>query len=467
MPNMIAYGALIAWPLVALVLFLTMPAGRAAIITTLWAYLLLPVSTEFNFPMVPALDKTSIPSLTTFVLALAFAGRGEWRWPRNPLITLLMLIFVFSPILTGFANREPIIIGMGAMRGLSFYDSISACSGQALLLLPFLVGFCMLGNERHHRDLLTYLVMAALIYSLPILLEIRLSPFLQTRIYHVIDVGYFLQQMRDGGFRSMVFLGHGLLVSAFLSLAIIAAVGRWRMRAKLWGLPPVAIVAYLVVVLILNKSLGALLLVLVVAPLLYFLRPRRMITVGLALSSLLLLYPAARSVHALPLQAFSNAIASIDQNRAGSFEFRLTNEEELLGRAMQKPTLGWGGFGRNRLHEVIGDSYKSVSTTDGFWIIIIGTWGWLGYIATFGLLCYPFWRAFRLRKIGVSLASVTLLAVLLANLLDLIPNNSLRPFSWLIAGALASMTAPRSRAPSRPTQVPDDDDGAGREPVAA
>jgi hypothetical protein len=38
---------------------------------------------------------------------------------------------------------------------------------------------------------------------------------------------------------------------------------------------------------------------------------------------------------------------------------------------------------------------------------------------------------------------VALLAVLLANLLDLIPNSSLSPLTWLIAGALSAVRVPR------------------------
>lgn len=62
-----------------------------------------------------------------------------------------------------------------------------------------------------------FLVIAGLIYTVPMLYEIRMSPQLHTIFY-----GYFPhsfgQQARGGGFRPVVFMGHGLLVG-FLRLS--------------------------------------------------------------------------------------------------------------------------------------------------------------------------------------------------------------------------------------------------------
>jgi hypothetical protein len=82
-------------------------------------------------------------------------------------------------------------------------------------------------------------------------------------------------------------------------------------------------------------------------------------------------------------------------------------------------------------------STRDITLTDGTWIITLGTSGWLGYGSLFGLLCYPFWHIYRRRKADISPATLALVAMLLFNVLDLIPNSSLRPITWLIAGALA------------------------------
>ena len=77
---------------------------------------------------------------------------------------------------------------------------------------------------------------------------------------------------------------------------------------------------------------------------------------------------------------------------------------------------------------------------DGAWIIQIGTFGWLGYVAEFGLLCLPLWLLGREALVQGSAAfsaPVAGLALIFAfNMLDLLPNVTLVPVSWLIAGAL-------------------------------
>ena len=79
-----------------------------------------------------------------------------------------------------------------------------------------------------------------------------------------------------------------------------------------------------------------------------------------------------------------------------------------------------------------------ISTTDGIWIIIIGMFGWIGYIGRFGLLTAPIlFYAMRQRQFGPSLITPGLMMVLAANLIDLLPNAGLVNYVWLMAGAVA------------------------------
>jgi len=444
--NLIAQGSLILWPLVALVLYATLPAGRATIWTLLAGYLLLPVGIDFDFPGVPALDKTSIPNAVALVLAPMMARGGEFRWPRSKVINALMLAWVLMPFATAFTNREAIVIGSLVMPGLGFREGLSNSVGNLLTLAPFVLGAALLAHEKGHRQLLMAFVVAALAYSVPILLEIRLSPFLQGMVYGISDVAMWLQQMRFGGFRSMMFLGHGLLVSTFLSLALVAAVGLWRMRVTLFGIPMNMITLYLAVVLVLNKSVGAVILVALVAPLFMYLSARRFLSVAAALALIIIAYPAVRGANLLPLNQVVSAANALSPERAESLDFRLRNEEMLLDRAEKKPLFGWGSYGRNRVIIVTSwGSTEDISVTDGTWVIIIGMAGWLGYVVYFGLLTIPFRRAFQLRRAGLPLATVTLVALHLVNVIDLIPNSSLTPMTWLVAGALANMSVARRK----------------------
>ncbi|MCW2368695.1 hypothetical protein [Sphingobium sp. B11D3D] len=440
MQALIAQGVLILWPLVALVLYMTMAAGRATIWTLLAGYLLLPRGVAFDLPGIPAFDKSTIPSLAAFVLALATARRGEFKWPRSKALNLLMLGFVLTPFATALTNRDFYMIGSMAFPALGFREGLSMSVGHVITLAPFVLGAGLLGNERGHRQILLALVIGALAYSIPIMLEVRLSPFLQRWVYGIEDAEYFLQQMRFGGFRSMVFLGHGLLVSTLLGMALLAALGLMKMRMKLFGLPMSLIAAYLAGILILNKSVGAVVLVALLAPMLLLLK-RRMFLIAIAgLAMMVVTYPALRGANLLPLQDIVEAAGSLSAERADSFDFRLRNEELLLDRAEQRPLFGWGTFGRNRVIVVAHwGGTLDVAVTDGTWIIVIGMLGWVGYVLFFGLLSYPFWRAFRLRRSAVPTASLALVAVHMYNVLDLIPNSSIQPITWLVAGAIAGL----------------------------
>ena len=82
------------------------------------------------------------------------------------------------------------------------------------------------------------------------------------------------QQIRDGGFRPVVFLGHGLVVAFFAMTTAVAAAAFWRTRTKILQLPAAGITAYLGAMLILCKSLGSLLYGAVLVPMVRFAKPR-------------------------------------------------------------------------------------------------------------------------------------------------------------------------------------------------
>ena len=71
------------------------------------------------------------------------------------------------------------------------------------------------------------LVVAGLAYSVPMLIEVRLSPQINIWVYGFFQHN-FDQMMRYGGFRPIVFLPHGLWVAFFALMALVAAVGLWR-----------------------------------------------------------------------------------------------------------------------------------------------------------------------------------------------------------------------------------------------
>jgi hypothetical protein len=303
-----------------------------------------------------------------------------------------------------------------------------------MMFIPFLLARRQLATSESHTEILKAFVWAGLAYSVMILVEVRLSPQINRWIYGFFPHS-FSQHVRGGGFRPIVFLEHGLRVGIFMSTAVIASCilstikgevrpGRW-LAASLW----------LVISLFISKNLGALLIGFMVVPVVFFAKFRAKIIVAAFLASVVLIYPMARGSGLVPLDGITSAAERISEERAASFVYRLDNEDSLLKRANLKPMFGWGMWYRNGIFDNKGER---TSVTDGVWIIVIGVRGWAGYIGFFGLLTLPIiLLAYRSRQLAIDGATVGLMLVLTANLIDLIPNSSLVPITWLIAGALA------------------------------
>ena len=412
-----------------------MRSDRALIWSLLGGYLLLPVNTEINFPGVPAFDKTSVANLAAMVGAMVFARGPVMRLPREWWLLALMVLYIASPMATVWGNRAPLIIGDTALPGLRLYDALSAAAYKMIDLIPFVLAYNLLKGPRSHHEILRTLVIAALGYSLLMLVEIRLSPQLHTWVYGFFPHS-FGQQMRDGGFRPVVFIGHGLLVAIFTALAVIGATYLTKIRSRIMGVPALLLMIYLLVVLILCRSLGALILAALTLPLIFVCKEKTVAMLCAMIAMTVMAYPALRGADIVPVQWVADSVASYSQERSGSFQTRIDNENALLAKAGQKALFGWGGYGRNRVYDEF--TGRDTSITDGTWIIIVGTYGWVGYIAAFGLLCIPmFANLFRREKLKPATAALSLL--LAVNLLDLLPNSSLTPLTWLIAGSLISI----------------------------
>lgn len=455
MSNLFAQIVLYSWPLVVVALFQRLPLEKALIWSVLAGYLLLPVGVGFNPPALPTVDKTLLPALSAAVMCLmihrrndalarmgrSFASQQGTVRPDGFLPVrgqglfrgLLVLVFI-GPVLTVFQNGEAIVVGTRVLRGMKLYDAMSVCLSLLVALLPFFLARRFLATDRAHVWLLSCLVVGCLGYSVLVLYEARMSPQLNKMIY-----GFFphdwRQHLRGGGYRPIVFMQHGLWLAAVILGGVLAAAGLCRLegqgaRGRKWCLAAL----WLFLVLLLCRTLGVFMLALLVLPVLLFFRPKGQLLVAGVLAGTVLFYPLARHSGLIPLEGILDIAASVSAERAQSFEFRLDNEDRLLAKLDEKPVLGWGIWGRSM---VFAQSGRSLSTVDGYWIIVLGSFGWVGYLAQFGFLCLPVvLMAFKRRTLEVSAATSGLALVLCAWLIDLIPNATISPLTWLVAGAI-------------------------------
>jgi hypothetical protein len=260
-------------------------------------------------------------------------------------------------------------------------------------------------------------------------------------VYGYQPTGFIQEVREDGAFRPMAFMGHGLTACFFLMTTVVASAALWRMNIRLLRMSAGVCTGYLGGVLILCKSGAALVYGLVLVPLVRWVRPSLQLRAAAAFAILALLYPALRTADVVPTQAILEIARAINEPRAASLEVRFTQEQELLERASQRPLFGWGRFGRSRVYKI---DWRNVgydtSLTDGRWVITLGVYGLVGFIAEFGLLAIPIFRAvaaskgLKSRQEAISLGAMAL--ILAINMIDLLPNSTLQPWSWLVAGAL-------------------------------
>jgi hypothetical protein len=499
MPNALAYMVLFSWPVVAVILFRTMPLSRALIWTLLGGYLFLPTRPVIDLPVLPAIDKTLVPSLSALIGCWMMAAQGQMHRgkarvakaspagrysrfamaepeategvaadtsPRRgsaarpdtgvqvmPKVVVygIALLALIGAMLTTLTNADPVPAGPYWLSAMRAYDLGSMVMGLAVTLIPFFLARRYLAAADSQRWLLMAFAIGGLLYAPLMLIEVRLSPQLNVWLY-----GYFphsfAQHVRGGGYRPIVFLEHGLWVGIFMAMATLSALALWRVTPR--GQRPMLRLRWLIlalgllVVLVLAKSLGALMITLALAPVVLWGSWRLGVMVAVALAAVVLFYPMLRGWGLAPTDGILSLAQSISSERAGSFGFRLENEDVLLARAQERALFGWGGWGRGLLYDEWGNR---TSVSDGAWIIVLGSFGWVGYLTQFGLLCGPILLLMRRKAGQVPIETVLLALILCANLVDLIPNATLEAITWMMAGAVSgALRQPvAARAPRR------------------
>lgn len=444
--------ALGIWPFVAAAFFSSLRLPIALLATIIGGYLLLPPDTSFDLPVLPPFNKHTVPAFAAMLFVLirtrpkGYGAAPEWQTlpgilPRDRVTLALFLMLFVGHIGTHMLNNDPVFYGERMLPALRPYDAFSAMLATFLQFIPFLLARKVLSSNEGQRLTLIALAVAGAAYTFPALYEVRMSPQLNQMVY-----GFFphdwSQHRRSWGWRPIVFVEHGLRLSIFFAIAVLSAAVMTSLEEgksrTLWLL----MTLWLLFVLIMSKSLGALLITLVILGAIVFLPRRGKILFVFGVTVAILLYPVIRAADILP---YEQLLSNVSAERARSMNTRLSFEQLLLEKANERPLFGWGGWGRSRIYAEDGTDFTIV---DGTWIIWLGLGGWLKYISVFGLLSWGILRLFWRRGQEVDKVSVGLALVLTANLVDLIPNSGLTPVTWLLAGALCGRleykTAPQT-----------------------
>jgi len=171
-----------------MVLFNRLPLSHAAIWSLLGGYMLLPSSLELDAPMLPPFDKMSITAVATLFLCWIYGSQAP-RPRRSLLVYLFAVAIVISPILTSFTNSYELQTAGKSVPGFYPLTGLKFAGRNLLMLVPMYIGSRFLSTDNARSMLLRALPTAMLVYSLPMLFEVRMSPQLHRWVY-----GYFPHQ---------------------------------------------------------------------------------------------------------------------------------------------------------------------------------------------------------------------------------------------------------------------------------
>ncbi len=425
--------ALFGWIPLVLLLFMIMRPRRAVIVSFVFAWLFLPVA-GFALPGLPDYTKMSATCVGVLLGTVLFDA-GRFRKFHFHLIDIPMVVVCLSPFVTSLTFQ------------FDWYDGLSNVTLQIINWgLPYFIGRLYFSDLESLRELAIGIIIGGVIYFPLCLFELRMSPQLHNWVY-----GYhahlFQQTKRWGGWRPTVFMQHGLAVGMWMAATSLLAIWAWFshiMKGK-WHHLLGLIVIPLVATTVLCKSTGAIVL-LVFGVALLCLRPVYGIRIILLVAVLMPpVYMTAR-IQGWSGDSVVKLAESVSEERAASLAYRFEAEELLAERAMQRPLLGWGGWGRSRVYD---ESGRDLAVTDSLWIITLGQKGLVGLISLSTVLLIPplllAWRVPSRLWIDPVVAPVAMLSLIaLLYMYDNLANAMVNPIFIIVIGGVSGPMIKRS-----------------------
>lgn len=444
---------MLVWIGLAYVSFRKLPGPLAVLLIVFGGQMFLPeIRAESSDPLMPAplaLPMLKFTKANTIGFALLFGScTTDWqRWTRTlpTWLDLPMLAWCISPMLSSLASPSG---GVYEGATLTWYQFISWG-------VPYWCARLYLCDWFGIRAICAAIVLSGIVYAPLCLFEIKMSPQLHLGLYG-FHQHEFQQSVRAGGYRPMVFMEHGLMVSFWMMTAALVAFWLWHEgafravtlipRYVTLGLGWVAL--GLAGVVALSHSAGAVVLGLLGATALWTARWTRS-TIPLVILVLVpIAYLAVRYTEVWDGQDMVQLVRQYaSKDRAESLDMRLRNEYRLLARAKEQPLFGWGDSGDARKLEENANRERVI--TDSLWIIALGNRGLFGLVALVAALIAPIvWQMWhnppQLWRGGIDAPAAVLSIALNLYLLDHMINAMINPAFMLIAGALLS--APPNQA---------------------
>jgi len=441
--NIFSYAAFFIWIPVALWIARRWPSAKAAALLFLLPLMFLPEVIDFKLPALPEFNKGRIAISWMLIALLLFHRRRVTTLRLRTSIKLAIVAMLVTGAITMFLNRDAISTGSVYLPAQQPYDVVHVVLIKLLdYILPFTLAAAMFTSPTDLRVFFRVLLGATLVYSLFQIVELKMSPQLNYWVYGFYQ-HIFVQTIRDGGYRPMVFMAHGLALAMFTLAGILAAAGLYKAKSRIFGVSSGWALVYLWLILLVSKSNAAFLYSLISVPLVLFASPKTQCRVAVALALIVLLYPDFRSLGLVPVDEIREWVGSeYGEEKVRSIMTRFTNEEMILERTGERPFFGWGTYCRFCIHDPT--TGEMISTIDGDWIKTWGEFGRFGFYAKYLLLILPVLFAARRIQYVRRMSDRRLLAALALlvgfSIFDRVPNSEFNYLVFVFSGALLGGT---------------------------
>lgn len=422
--------ALFGWPFVVFALFACLPARRAVCLSFLLAWMFLPTA-EYDIPGLPDYSKSTAASGSVLLATLVFK-RDRLSLFRLSLLDVPMMIWCACPFATSLHN------------GLGAYDGLSGVLENTIVWgLPYVIGRLFLSGLADLRELAVLLFVGGLIYVPLCIFEMRMSPQLNQWIYGFGGAGIAYKELGKWGSRPYVFMGNGLTLGMFMTAASLCGFWLWHSASltRLRGYSVGMLLVMLLITTLLCKNMGASALLLAGILCFLYMQYRRSSLAVWLLIAIAPAYMMLRGSGDWGGAAIADFAGSVHERRGESFRTRLENEDRLVAKAMEKPILGWGRWGRNRVFDEDG---RDITLSDGLWVIVLGQSGIVGLVAITSVMLIPavaFARRYSaptwMRPEVAGAAALSVLVSLYS--VDCLFNAMLNPVYVLAMGGLVSL----------------------------
>ena len=426
--SLIATVAYALWFPIAILIFAEFRGTRGVVISMIAGWLFLP-HTVVHLSGLPEITKSVVVSTSALSAALLFDAERIYsfrlRWYDG-----ILFLFCIAGFFSSISN------------GLGLHDGLSSVFSRSLeWAVPYLLGRVYCRDAQSLRTLAIGIFIGGLAYIPFCLIEMRLSPQIHRWVYGFAP-GQFSAE-RFGGYRPQVFLSQGLELGLWMTAASLCGYWLWRTKlvSQIWSVPIKYLVFTLLVVTVLCKAMGAILLLVLAIGILELSRLWRSAIPIVGTCVICVCFMSMRIANISGEEVLVDAAKIVSAERAHSLAFRFDNEDILIAKALQRPINGWGGWGRSRVYNEEG---KDISITDGFWIIILGTNGFVGLVTVYS--CVLFISAMASRRalseswpVGLSAPTVLIAIIPVVYMIDCILNGMHNVVYPMCTGALAGI----------------------------